>query len=229
LWIRTAFGSDTQSWRKNTFLGSLSAPFVTPAREACALSILDQRSIVALLHLKGHSTTAKDIHPELVPVLGSEAIAYSAVTNSRRNDVILQNEPETQDRAEDQGFSITDNAILEALEMMPFASIRQIAKMTIIPPTTAFGRLTKFLHFLLKRLRWVPQRLSDLPTHTRVIMSKKLRKLLDSMRHHSWPYILPLGEVWFYLSNFLLITNQFGSVQKMKFHKGREKLCHLRR
>jgi hypothetical protein len=62
--------------------------------------------------------------------------------------------PEAEDRAEDQDFSITDNAILEALEMMPFASIRQIAKMICIPPTTEFRLLTKSLHFVLKRLRW---------------------------------------------------------------------------
>jgi hypothetical protein len=49
------------------------------------------------------------------------------VTKHIRNDVSLQNEPETEDRAKNQGFSIPDNAILEALEMMPFASIRQIA------------------------------------------------------------------------------------------------------
>jgi hypothetical protein len=47
-------------------------------------------------------------------------------------------------------------------------------------------------------------------------------KLLESMRHQSWKYILSLDEAWFYLSIFLLITNQFGSVQKMKLHKGRE-------
>jgi len=133
----------------------------------------------------------------------------------------LQNEPEAENRAEDQGFSITDNAILEALEMMPFASIRQIAKMTIIPPTTVFRRLTKSLHFVLKRLHWVPHRLSDLQKQARVIMSKELLKLLESMRHHSWKYIVTLDEAWFYLSIFLLITNQFGSVQKMKLHKGR--------
>jgi hypothetical protein len=44
----------------------------------------------------------------------------------------LQNEPEAGDRAEDQDFSITDSAILEAPEMMPFASIRQIAQMNFI-------------------------------------------------------------------------------------------------
>jgi hypothetical protein len=43
-----------------------------------------------------------------------------------------------------------DNAILEALEMMSFDPFRQIAKMTIIPPTIAFHRFTKLLHFVLK-------------------------------------------------------------------------------
>jgi hypothetical protein len=46
------------------------------------------------------------------------------VTKYIRNDVILENEPEAVDRAEDQSFSITGNAILEVFEMMPFASIR---------------------------------------------------------------------------------------------------------
>jgi hypothetical protein len=63
--------------------------------------------------------------------------------------------PRIEDRAEDQVFSITDNAKLEAFEMMSFVSIRQIAKMTTIHPPTGFRRLTKSLHFVLKRLRWV--------------------------------------------------------------------------
>jgi hypothetical protein len=62
----------------------------------------------------------------------------------------LQNEAEAEDRVEDQNFSITGNGILEAFEMMPFASVRQIAKITFIPPTTGFNRLTKSLHFVLK-------------------------------------------------------------------------------
>jgi hypothetical protein len=78
------------------------------------------------------------------------------VTKHVRNNVILQTEPETEDKTEDQGLSIADNAILEALEMMPFASIRQIAKMTIILARTGLRRFTKSLHFVLKRLRSFP-------------------------------------------------------------------------
>jgi hypothetical protein len=112
--------------------------------------------------------------------------------------------------------------------MMPFASIRQIAKMTFIPLTTIFRRLTKSLRFVLKRLRSIPHTLSDLQKQARVVMSKELLKLLESMRNHSWEYIVTLNEARFY-SIFLLITNQFGSLQKMKLHKGKEKACHLRR
>jgi hypothetical protein len=83
---------------------------------------MDQRSIVLFLCLKRLS--AKNVHTELVQVLGSDAIAYLTMTKYIWNNVILQNEPEAENRAEDQGFSITYNAILETLEMMPFASIR---------------------------------------------------------------------------------------------------------
>jgi hypothetical protein len=111
---------------------------------------MDQRSTVVFLYLKGLSTKAKDIHTELVQILESDVIAYSIVTNYLRNNVILQNEPEAEDRAKDQSFSITDNAILETSEMMPFASIRQIAKTTFIPLITVFRHLAKSLLFVLK-------------------------------------------------------------------------------
>jgi hypothetical protein len=126
-----------------------------------------------------------------------------------------------EDRAEDQGFSITDNAILEALELMPFASIHQISKIILIPSPTAFRRLTKLLHFVLKKLPWIPLRLSDLQKSARVIRSKEVLKLFRSMRYHSWKCIVTLDEAWFSLFIYLLITNQFGSVQKTKLHKGR--------
>jgi hypothetical protein len=50
-------------------------------------------------------------------------------------------------------------------------------------------------------LHWVPQRLSNLQKQARIIISKELLKLLESMRYHSWKYIVTLNEAWFYLSN----------------------------
>jgi hypothetical protein len=122
---------------------------------------MDQSPIVVFLHLKGLSTKAKDVHNEIVQVLESDAIGYSNVAKYIRNNLILQNEPEAENRGEDQSFSIPNNAILEALEMMSYASIRQIVKMTFIPPTTVFRRLTKSFDFFLKRLHWVHRKLSN--------------------------------------------------------------------
>jgi hypothetical protein len=171
--------------------------------------------------LKGLSAKVKDIHTELAEMLRSDAIVYSTVTKYMRKEAILQNEPEAEDRAENQGFSIPDNAILEALEMMSFASIRQIATKSFIPPATTFRRLTKSLRLVLKRLRSVAHRLSDLQKQDQSIVSKELLKLLEFMRHHSWKCVVRLDEAWFDLSIFLLITNQFGSVQNVKLPKGR--------
>jgi hypothetical protein len=123
--------------------------------------------------LKELSAKAKHVHTELARVLAADAIACSTMIKYLRKYVILQNEPEAQDRAEDREFSITDNAILEALEMIPFASIRQVARMTFIPPATVFRRLTKSHYFVLKQLCWVPHRLSDPKRQARVIMSKE--------------------------------------------------------
>jgi hypothetical protein len=145
-------------------------------------------------HLKRPSANAKDVDTELVQVLGSDISAYSTVTKYIRNDAIWQHEPEAEDGTEDQDFSIPDNAILEALEIMPFASIRQIVEMIFIPPTTVFRRWTKSIHIILKRLRWVPHRPSNLLKQARGTMSKQLWKMLESMRHHSWKYIVTLDK-----------------------------------
>jgi hypothetical protein len=133
----------------------------------------------------------------------------------------LQNEPEAEDQAENQGLSITENAIMESLEILPFVSIRQIAKITIIHPVTVFRRLTKSFHFALERLCWIPHKFSVDQKQTRVIMSKELLKLFEFMRHHPWKYRVRPDDIWFYLLTVLVITNQFGSVQKMKLHTKR--------
>jgi hypothetical protein len=65
--------------------------------------------------------------------------------------------------------------------MMPFASIRQIAKMTSIPPTTVLRRSTNSLHFVLKRLRCVLHGFLDLQKQAWAILSKQLLKLRESM------------------------------------------------
>jgi hypothetical protein len=76
-------------------------------------------------------------------------MAYLTATKYMRNDLILQHEPEAEHGPEDEGISVPNNIILEALEMMTCISIRQIAKMTIIPGAAVFRRLAKSIHFVL--------------------------------------------------------------------------------
>jgi hypothetical protein len=113
-------------------------------------------------------------------LLASDAIAYSIVIKDIRSDGILEKESEVEDRAKDQGFSIPDTAILKALEITRFASVRQIMRMTFIPPTIAFRRLTILLHFVLKRLCWIRHKLSDLLNTLGSSYQRKYRSCLSS-------------------------------------------------
>jgi hypothetical protein len=99
---------------------------------------MDQRSIIVFLHVKRFSAKTKHVHIELGRALVSDVIACLTVTKYLRNDVILRNELEAEDEAEDQGFSIKGNAILETLEMISFASNGQITKMTFILHPSSF-------------------------------------------------------------------------------------------
>jgi hypothetical protein len=154
---------------------------------------MDQRSIVVFLRLKGLSAKAKNVDTELVEVLRSDAIAYLTVTNHIRNNLIFQNELEAENRAEDQGFLITDNAILKAFEMITFGFIHQIAKMTFLPPALLFHRLTELLHIVLRRLPGVPQTLGFSKTGSGPL-PKELLELLQSLRDHSQKCRVALDE-----------------------------------
>jgi hypothetical protein len=92
-------------------------------------------------------------------------MAHSTATKRIKSNVILQNEPGAEDRKEDQDFSIADNPIHEAPEMIRFASIRQIANMTFIPHATVLRRLTELCHIDLKRLHC-------LPTDSRIVRNR---------------------------------------------------------
>jgi hypothetical protein len=89
---------------------------------------------------------------------------------------------------------------MKALEMMIFAFIRLIAMialvalvalvallvmiaiivvMTFITYAFVFHRLTKLIHFVLKTLRWIPRKFSNLQRQARVTISKELMGCLS--------------------------------------------------
>jgi hypothetical protein len=78
--------------------------------------------------MKGLS--AQNIHGEFVVVLGSDAISYSTVTKYLRQTRIFPIPMETLEKPPN---TVTDDAILDALQQQPFSSVRELAKLTCIP------------------------------------------------------------------------------------------------
>ena len=159
---------------------------------------MDQRSICLFLEMKGLS--ARAIHNELIAVLGSEAVAYSTVTKYLRLRKHPNDFAETVFIESIKEENFIDQAITLALNEEPFASIRQIARKTLLPRSTIFRHLTLSMGFVMKHLRWVPHNLSDDQKQMRVDKSNDLLQLLNSMKHHSWKNIVTLDESWFYLT-----------------------------
>jgi hypothetical protein len=117
---------------------------------------MDQHTMCLYLNRKGFS--AKVIHDELVQVICSDAIAYSTVTSyMRASHWIAQNEEQHSDSPPD----VIDNAILQALIQIPFASMRELAKSTYISRATVRRRLTGSLRFVIKHLHSLLHRLTD--------------------------------------------------------------------
>jgi hypothetical protein len=94
-----------------------------------------------------------------------------------------------------------DQAILQALDETPFASVRQLAKGILIPMTTICYHLVNRMGYKVKQCKWVPHSLSEAHKAARVTTSRSLLALLQSIRHKGWQYIVTLDEVWFYFSN----------------------------
>jgi hypothetical protein len=117
---------------------------------------MDQRPIVLFLSMKG--LPAQDIPGELVGVLSSDAVGYSTVTKYLRETRIPPIPMETLEKSPN---TVTDDAILDALQQQPFSSVSELAKLTCIPRSTVHQHLTQTLGFVVKHFRWVPHSLTD--------------------------------------------------------------------
>jgi hypothetical protein len=88
---------------------------------------MNQRSICSFLARK--ELSALEIHNELAIVLGPIAVAYSTITAylRQRRFLAMMSEPR---------LTITEGAILDALEKQQFRSIQELVKLTCIPILT---------------------------------------------------------------------------------------------
>jgi hypothetical protein len=118
-----------------------------------------QCPIVADLLLKWMS--AREIHDDIVATLGSDAVSYSSVTRYLREARFPLSKLESHPADVQKDLDDLDQAILAALEDIPFASVRQFSQLVHLPSTTVYRRLTQSPGFVARHLRWVSYTLSD--------------------------------------------------------------------
>jgi hypothetical protein len=78
--------------------------------------------------------------------------------------------------------------------------VRQLSRLTDLPSTTVYRRLTHSLGFVARHLRWVPHALSGVQKGDRINLSWRLLRILEVQRDRAWHDIVTLDESWFYLS-----------------------------
>jgi hypothetical protein len=113
---------------------------------------MDQRSIVLYLNRKG--LAAQVSHDDFVATLREEAIAYSVVTNYLRAARIIPCDATSFSAAKSPHIDESDETILRALEELPFSSIRQLSRVTHLPKTMVYMRLSQKFGLTAHHLRW---------------------------------------------------------------------------
>jgi histone-lysine N-methyltransferase SETMAR len=100
-------------------------------------------------------------------------------------------------RTPDDGI---DKAILYALSIEPFASVRRIDDMTNIHYSTVYRHLTFNLGMIYKRTKWVPHKLSQDDKGKRVELAIALKDRLIKQRRQGWRNLITGDESWFLYS-----------------------------
>jgi hypothetical protein len=95
---------------------------------------MTQRPIVAYSSLKWIS--AREIHDDIVAILGPDVVSYSSVTRSLRDAQFPPSKPELHLADVQRDLDDLDQVILAALEDSPFTSVRQPSRLTHVPSTT---------------------------------------------------------------------------------------------
>jgi hypothetical protein len=99
---------------------------------------MDQRSIVLYLNRKGR--LARVIHDDLVATLGEEAITYNTVTKSLRKAQTGSDDATALSEEYSAHIDNSDEAILTALQKLPFSSVRQLSCAIHLPKTRVSSR-----------------------------------------------------------------------------------------
>jgi hypothetical protein len=104
---------------------------------------MDQHSILRFLYLK--ELDAIRIHRELDAMLGPDAVPCSTVPRTLRSAIWTQTDPETP-------HSEIDDAVVQALGELLFASVMELTQRLCCVPTTIYCHLSESLHFIFNHL-----------------------------------------------------------------------------
>jgi hypothetical protein len=140
---------------------------------------------------------ARGIHSDLVATLGTKVPGYSTGTRWLREAQLDQFSETAVDFTEDVEADEIDEAILSALEVQPFGSVRNIARFTRLARSTVDWYLTHSLGFLVRHLRWIPHILTEEQKRIRVSNSEQLFAILQEQQGSFWRDLSTLSESWF--------------------------------
>jgi hypothetical protein len=74
------------------------------------------------------------------------------------------------------------NIIGDGVFPSQFSSFGSCCRLTYLPLTTVYRRLTQSLGFVASHLRWVPHALSNAQKGERVILSRRLLRMIEVQR-----------------------------------------------
>jgi hypothetical protein len=95
---------------------------------------MDLESITLYLTMK--HLGALEIHAEINNVLGQSTVGYSTITGYLEKQSFPHSSESAEEEAEVGSSDPRNLALAQALNEQPFASLRQLAKRTLIPATT---------------------------------------------------------------------------------------------
>jgi hypothetical protein len=101
------------------------------SRRLETLKKIEQRAIVLYLARKGLSSLA--IHDDIVTTLGTDEVSYSSVTRYLRDAVFASSNPPTPFPEPEGQFDDCDHTPLLTLAEQPFASVRELSRLTHLP------------------------------------------------------------------------------------------------
>jgi hypothetical protein len=153
---------------------------------------MTRRPIVAFLSLKGMS--AREIHDDIVVTLRPDAVSYNLITRYLRETQFPSSKLEPHPADVQRDLDDSDQAILIALEESPLAMVRQLSRLTHLPSTAVYRRLTQSLGFVAHHLQWVSHALSDVQKGERLSLSRRLLRIVEISRDRAWHDTVTLDE-----------------------------------